>query len=220
MAKIGVKETPPPPEFKFSTMVYIFLGVMTIFMIFDNTMRMSCGMVMGTFLQPLIGFNGEYPHLTFLAAGAITGVISITVRQFTMDPIETAKIQKDMRWVNQYRMDAIKNKSPAKLKKAQEIQIRYAEANFKMMKQNLKGMVVTMVIVISVFAWLYMFLIGSVRYPVISVPWSSDVPLMQSTVLPHWILLYSLVTLPVSQIYQKVLKYIYFSKKAREEHVG
>jgi uncharacterized membrane protein (DUF106 family) len=220
MPKIEMKQRPPPPQFKFSTMIYIFMGVLALFLMFDQTMRMTCGFTMGLLLEPVIGFNGMYPHFTFLCAGVVTGVLSITVRQLTLDPIQMAETQNTMRWVNQYRMDAIRNKSQARIKKAQEMQMKHADANFKMMKQNLKTMVLTMAVVLSIFAWLYMFLSYSVRYPVISVPWSSDVHLMGNTVLPNWVLLYGLVSLPITQAYQKVLKYLYFSKKMREEYGG
>jgi uncharacterized membrane protein (DUF106 family) len=219
MPKIETQQRPPPPEFKFSTMIYIFFGVLALFLLFDNTMRMTCGLFIGVVFEPTIGFDGKYPQFTFLAAGVITGIISITVRQLTMDPIEIAKTQSDMRWVNQYRMDAIRNKSQARIKKAQELQMHYAEANFKMMKQNLKAMALTMALIMSIFAWLYFFLTNDVKYPVVSVPWSSDVYLLQSTMLPNWVLLYGLLSLPITQAYQKVLKYLYFSKRAREEHV-
>jgi uncharacterized membrane protein (DUF106 family) len=220
MPKIDVQQRPAPPPFKFTTMIYIFLGVLSLFLMFDQTMRMTCGLFMGIALEPVIGFGGAYPHYTFLIAGVMTGVMSITIRQLTIDPIKVAETQNTMRWVNQYRMDAIKTKSQTRIKKAQELQMKYAEANFGMMKQNLKAMALTMAVILSIFAWLYMFLSYSVKYPIVSVPWSTDVHLLGSTLLPNWVLLYSLVTLPVTQAYQKVLKYLYFSKKASEEEHG
>lgn len=221
---------PQPQPMKISTMVYIFLGVMALFLLFDMSLRVTCALTIGTLLTPLIGMEGRYPHLTLLFAGVITGVISITIRHMTLDPVEMARTQHTMRWVNRVRMEALRSGSASRMKKAQELQMKYAEQNLRMMKQNMKAMALTMALILSVFAWLYIFISNDCggeicdpsassiygKYPVISVPWSSDVHLLGSTLLPNWVLLYGLMSIPITQAYQKVLKYLYFRRRMEE----
>jgi len=72
---------------------------------------------------------------------------------------------------------------------------------------------VTMAVIIPVFAWLYIFVSLDVPTTMISVPWYWNTDLNASSVLPNWILLYSLVTLPFGQVLARVLKYFSFRKR-------
>ena len=70
-----------------------------------------------------------------------------------------------------------------------------------------------MIVAIPIFMSLYVF-IGDLSYPRISLPWKDGWSLDDKfTFLPHWILLYSLLSIPFGQSVQKILKYFSFKKK-------
>ena len=87
----------------------------------------------------------------------------------------------------------------------------------------MKLMPVTMLVVIPIFAWLATFIdisVTSTSSTSISVPWALNVNMKSSNILPNWVLLYSLLTLPFSQVLTKVLKYFSFSKRLKNIESG
>ncbi|UCE81396.1 MAG: hypothetical protein JSV94_02990, partial [Methanobacteriota archaeon] len=75
---------------------------------------------------------------------------------------------------------------------------------------------VTMIVIIPIFAWLANFVYLDISSVIFSVPWEFNASMKNSNILPNWVLLYSLVTLPFGQILQRVLKFFSFSRKLRE----
>jgi uncharacterized membrane protein (DUF106 family) len=88
-----------------------------------------------------------------------------------------------------------------------------------MMQQSLKTsqtqfklMPVTMVVVVPIFAWLANFIYADVAATSFSVPWELNADMTKVNVMPNWILLYSLLTLPFGQVLTRVLKFSTFTK--------
>jgi uncharacterized membrane protein (DUF106 family) len=110
-------------------------------------------------------------------------------------------------------MDAFRSRSAQRMEEATELQKKYATEMWGMQKSQFKAMGFTFLPVIAVFAWLGTFILEA-GYPVFSVPWAAQVYLNETTaVFPSWILLYGLVSLPVSMVLQKLLKYVSFKRK-------
>src|SRR5438067_1097187 len=78
---------------------------------------------------------------------------------------------------------------------------------------QMKPMAFTMIVVVPMFAWLYTF-VASLDYPFFTAPWNTHIDmfatsgiLFGSSVLPHWVLFYSAISVPFGTLLQKALKY-------------
>jgi len=85
---------------------------------------------------------------------------------------------------------------------------------------QLKLMPITMLVIIPIFAWLANFVYLDLESTLFSVPWALEANMRNSNVLPNWILLYSLLTLPFGQVLTRALKYFSFSKRLRSLEAG
>jgi uncharacterized membrane protein (DUF106 family) len=82
-----------------------------------------------------------------------------------------------------------------------------------MSTDQMKPMAFTMLIVIPIFAWLLHFITDLAATQVIRVPWNPDWNLLQNWwILPRWMLLYSLFSIPFGTVTQKLLKLWEYSK--------
>ena len=89
------------------------------------------------------------------------------------------------------------------------------EESMKQTTTQMKLMPVTMLIIIPIFAWLAVF-VGDLESAVITVPWSNFADLNATYVLPAWVLLYSLISVPFGQLLSRGLRYYSFKKRLNE----
>jgi uncharacterized membrane protein (DUF106 family) len=212
--KVKPKDAPPnPAQMSWKTMIYAFIATAIIFLLLDNNARLACGAALGSALTPAIGFGGMLPVLTLVVAGNLMAILSLVVRQFLIDWVDTARVQHLSRWLNKIRMEAFRSRSQQRMEEAAELQKKYAGELWKMQKSQFKAMGFTFLPVIAVFAWLGLFVLGAPNQ-VFTVPWATQVYLNPViAIFPAWILLYGLVSLPVSLVLQKALKYLAFKRK-------
>jgi uncharacterized membrane protein (DUF106 family) len=145
---------------------------------------------------------------------------SITVRHLFSDWIEQARnaritsaFQKELR-------EARTSNNTYKLKKLTELQPQIMAQSLKASQTQLKLMPVTMLVIIPIFAWLANFVYLDLQSTTFSVPWAFNADMKHSNVLPNWILLYSLLTLPFGQVLTRVLKHFSFGRRLRELESG
>ncbi len=210
---------PQPGGGTASRFIMMFMIMMTLFIILDPNMRSALGGAMALVMNPLIGFGGAYPLLTLLIAGMITSSISILGRHFFVDWVQMAKSQKIMSAFNKERREAMMKQNMAKLKRLNEMSPEIMQQATKQSMNQLKPMAFTMIIIIVIFSWLYSYVSGYAIDPKFSVPWELNSNLLKSTVLPHWVMVYALISIPFGQIITRVLKYFSFKKKLRERGV-
>ncbi|MGE4275009.1 MAG: DUF106 domain-containing protein [Candidatus Methanomethylophilaceae archaeon] len=206
--------TPNSPRL---TTILVFM--FALFIMFDQNTRTFLGEVVGYVLMPVIGFNGEYPLLTLVLAGLLMVTFSIIVRTFFTDNVEMARNQKVMAAFNQELRQARIENNLYKIKKLTEHQQEVMSKSMEMSTQQLKLMPATMIFIIPIFAWISVFVTG-LAAPVVAVPWSFNVQLNDSTVLPHWVLLYTLISIPFSQALSRTFRYIQFRKKLKQMEEG
>jgi uncharacterized membrane protein (DUF106 family) len=103
-----------------------------------------------------------------------------------------------------------------KVKKLTEKQPEILQKSMKASATQLKLMPVTLIIVIPIFAWLSVFILD-VHSPLIAVPWSFNVDLTENAIFfPNWVLLYSLISIPLGQVLARSLRFYDFRKRLRE----
>ena len=195
-----------------SRMLLIFVFVMAIFVMFDQDLRSGLGQVVGMGLEPLWGFGGSFPVVSLFITGAFMTSLSIVVRHFFTDYVKQVKSQKIMSAFNKEMQSARKENNTYKLKKMMELQPKMMEESMKQTTTQMKLMPVTMLIIIPIFAWLAVF-VGDLESAMITVPWSDNANLNASYLLPAWVLLYSLISVPFGQLLSRVLRYYSFKKR-------
>ncbi len=193
----------------------LLVFMFALFIMFDQNIRTFLGKMVGYLLMPIIGFDGQYPLITLILAGLIMVTLSISVRSLFTDNVEMARNQKVMGAFNQELRQARMENNLYKIKKLTEHQQEIMSKSMEMSSKQLKLMPVTMIFIIPIFAWISVFVAG-LPSPFIAVPWSFDVSLDGSTVLPHWILLYTLISIPFGQALSRTFRYFEFRKKLRQ----
>lgn len=202
-----------PPGSGQMLMLLMFLGVM--FIIFIPQARTALGNAAGFALEPIIGFGGEFPVVTIFLAGAIPLIISVTLRHYMVDWIEQARMAEINRALGKEIRQAMQNRNMSKMKKLNEKRSEVMKEFLPVQMAQMKPTALTMLLFIVVFAWLSTF-VGQLGGGTVAVPWAPNVRLTVATVLPHWILVYSLLTLPLSLVLSRLLKLISFSQRLEE----
>jgi len=203
------------PKATTSRMLLIFVFIMAIFVMFDQNLRTALGRIVGYGLEPLWGFDGSFPVVSLFVTGAFMTALSIIVRHFFTDYVKQAKSQKIMSAFNKEMREARKDNNTYRLKKMLELQPKMMEESMKQTTTQMKLMPVTMLIIIPIFAWLAVF-VGNLDSSVITVPWSNFADMNATYVLPAWVLLYSLISVPFGQLLSRALRYYSFKKRLDE----
>ncbi len=205
-----------PPANISGQMLLLFALMISMLVLFDQDLRRSLGEIVGIGLAPIVGFGGERPILTLLLTGLVMSFFSIMVRHFYMDWIEQARNARIMSAFQKELREARTSNNTFKLKKLTEIQPQMMSQSLKTTQTQFKLMPFTMIVVVPIFAWLANFVYIDVASTTFSVPWEFNADMNGTNVLPNWILLYSLLTLPFGQVLTRVLKYYTFGKRLRD----
>lgn len=212
------QESKPAPLFNWKRFVYIFLGMLTLMVFIDPDLRFELGAMLGTILYPAIGFGGEYPILTLMSGGVIMTIFSTLVRDRFMDWVDMAETQKKVSAYQKELNKARMANQNTKVKKMQELQPEVSSMQMETFKPQLKSMVLTMIVIISIFGWLWNF-VGGLPNKSFSVPWQLNANLMKPLIqgcfmpFPQWLGVYVLLSVPLGQMLTVVLKYLDFRKK-------
>jgi len=190
--------------------------ILTLFVMFDPGLRDSFGRLAGAAFYPAIGFGSAYPVITILLAGSITTVISSLVRHVFTDWVRMTRFNKQMGAVRKATMESLRKGNPGKVQKLREQQMELQRKNLDVQFSPMKSMVFTFILFIAMFTWLAQFVYvdaysaGRVYF---AVPWSDVVDLRAFYVLPAWVLLYSLLAIPIGQIVSRLLRFLTFRKR-------
>ena len=210
---------PPKPDLG-NQMVVMLAFITAMFVMFDNNLRQGLGDLVGVPLAPLVGFGGDQPILTLLLTGLLMSFFSISVRHFFVNWVDQARSQRITSAFQKELREARTSNNTYKLKKLTELQPQIMAQSMKASQTQLKLMPVTMLVVIPIFAWLANFVYLDLSSTTFSVPWAFSADMKASNVLPNWVLLYSLLTLPFGQVLTRILKYFSFSKRLRQLESG
>lgn len=199
------KRPPPPPAPKGQT--YFLLAMMVMMLIMINPeLRDGMGIGMSYVLNPAIGFGGALPIVSILLAGVLTGLISTGLRHWATDFVEVERsrlLQRSFtRQLNRARLKRDEEEIH-RLRRAQpHVMAKSMEANMSSMKPAMG----TMILAIAVFWWLNIFVYQEVPFDCVSLPWTSCWPLRASWGLPYWVVLYSIMSLPITLAFGAALR--------------
>jgi uncharacterized membrane protein (DUF106 family) len=199
-----------------SPLMIMMIMLLMMFILLDPNLRAVMGNALYPVFTPAIGLDFKFPLITIILAGLISITLSTIIRHFTTNWMELARIQKIQSTFNKELRDARLKNDNAKLKRLQERQPEIMRMSMKLSTSQMKVMPITFVIIIPIFTWLWMFM-AELPVVTVSVPWAAKVSLIKGDVcfFPNWIILYSLLSIPFSQILQRVLKLYKFREKIR-----
>lgn len=202
-----------------SRMATIFILILAVFILFDQNLRNGLGQIVGYGLEPLVGFGGSFPVVTLFLSGMIMTSVTITLRHFFTDYVEQVRSQKIVAAFNKELREARLENNTYKIKKLTDMQQEVLQKSMAASTAQLKLLPMTMIVIIPIFAWLAVFM-GQIPSTIIAVPWSNNVDLTGVIVLPIWILLYSLISIPFGQILMRSLRFFEFRKRLKELEAG
>ena len=208
------EEQPQPPAMGGMLLTMLFM----MYIIMNEDIRDGMGNFAGDILEPKIGFNYEFPALTFLFAGITMISLTTIIRHFLIDWIRMAELQSKMSAYNKEMGDARKTGNEARMRKLMAIQPQVMILQCELMSNQMKPMMFTMLIAIPIIMWLRIF-VDNMDLKTLSLPWEPNYSLLDKLwFLPHWILVYSALSLPFGQILMRVLKLISLETKNPESN--
>jgi len=198
----GSEEEMKPPAIGATFLTMAFM----LWILINPELRDFMGDTAGSVLEPRISFDYQYPILTFLFAGITMISLTTLIRHFIIDWEKMAEIQSKMGAYNKEMSEARRNGNEAKMKKLFAMQPEVMMLQSEMMSNQMKPMAFTMIIAIPIIMWLRTFVHG-MDLQVVSLPWEPNYSLDDDLwILPHWILVYSGLSLPFGQIIMRILK--------------
>jgi len=217
----------PRPQFHFMTFLYVFCGLLGVWMLFDASFRAQVAGLLGTSptnpgpLYTLIGFQSNYLLATMLLAGAIEMLITAVAYNYTTDWIKAAKVQKWSSAFRKVQMDAIRSGKKDRIEALKPHQERLTRLSSEVTIAQFKGMAITYFLLILIYSW-----VGQVNGDANSVQQTvylggATINLSHTLIgpIPYWFIVFSIYTVPFSLVFRRVLKEIWLRKYVREHHL-
>jgi len=192
-----------------SMMLLLFMMIFIFFII--PTFGTTLGIYFGYVLEPLIGFNGNFPILTLLCAGLIVVTLSSLLTNFFTDWKKMAESQEVGRAFQKEMSDARKKGNTNRVQKLMKMQPQIMKKQTEASSGMMKPMVFLMIFIFPIFMWLRTFL-SSLPHYYFTVPWAKHVSLF-NTPPPGgaWLWVYLIFSLVFGQILRQAFKLISLS---------
>ena len=190
-------------------MLFMLFFVMILFVM--PTFGPILGAYFGYVLEPIIGFNGQFPVMTLLFAGLIVVTLSSLLTNFFTNWKKMGETQETQRAFQKELADARKkgntNRVNKLMKMQPELMRRQTEASSGMMKP----MVFLIIFIWPIFMWLRGFL-GDMPYYYFTVPWANSVSLFSKPFLfQAWLWIYLIFSMVFGQLTRQGLKLVSWS---------
>jgi uncharacterized membrane protein (DUF106 family) len=219
---------PPVPTFKPMTFVYVFLGLLGLWMLIDQSARNGLAGALGTSptssgpLYFLIGFGSGYLLLTMALAGAIEMLLTALAYNYTTDWVKAAKVQKWSAAFRKVQMAAIRSGKKDRIAALKPHQERLARLSGEVSIAQFKGMAITYFLLILIYTWVGL-VIGSASAgsQVIQLNGASiNLTARIAGYIPWWFLIFSLYTVPFSMVFRRALKHAWLRRYVAEHGPG
>lgn len=210
----GPQEMPPMPS-----MMPMFIVLIMIFGLYmlDGENHLIGGLL--NYVFGIFDFGGQYPVATLMLVGAIMVTLSTILRALTTDMIKQTKNQQIMNAFNQELRQARLDNNLYKVKKLTEMQPTMMAKNMESSQQMMKMMPYTMIVIIPIFLWIRYFVDITVQAAgtvIIHVPWAEVSLLSNVWFFPAWILIYTLISIPLGQVINRLIRSYKFKKRLSE----
>ena len=215
-AGAGAGQQPPMPDM--SNMWRMMIIMILIFgLYFIDGSDHIIGGALNTVFQ-VINFDGQYPVVSLMLMGSIMILLSSVIRTLMTDTLEQQKAQAFSSAFNKELRQARLDNNLYKVKKLMDMQPVMMQKSMESSNQMMKSMPYTMLIVVPIFLWVRYFVNVTLdaipNGTIISVPWAMNAINLMDTYwfLPAWILIYSLISIPLGQIITRVVRAYQFKR--------
>ncbi len=208
-------EMPPMPS-----MMPMLVSMLLIFglYIIDGSDHIVGGLL--NYVFGVFDFGGQYPVVTLMLVGGIMATLTTLLRAFTTDMLSQAKNQAIMSAFNNELKQARLEQNMYKIKKLTAVQQQLMAKNMESTSSMMKIMPYTMIIVVPMFLWVRYFVgvtLVDAGNVFVHFPWADMVNLNSSLwFMPIWIITYSLISIPLTQILNRVIRGYKFRKHLME----
>ena len=213
------EEEVQPPAMGGMLLTMLFM----VYILLNPEMRVGMGNLAENILEPQIGFEHEYPVLTFLFAGVLMISLTTIIRHILIDWEKVAEIQTKMAAYNKEMSEARRSGNNARLNKLMTMQPQVMVLQSEMMSNQMRPMMFTMLIAMPIIFWLCFGennFVDRMDLQVMSLPWEPNYSLTDRLwILPHSILIYSALSLPFGQILMRFLKLLSLSKSEKMDQI-
>jgi uncharacterized membrane protein (DUF106 family) len=219
---------PPAPTFKFTTFLYVFLGLLGLWMLIDQSARNSIAGLLGTGptnggpLYALIGFSSNYLLLTMLLAGAVEMFITSVAYNYTTDWVKAAKVQKWSSAFRKVQMAAIRSGKKDRIAALKPQQERLTRLSGEVSIAQFKGMAITYFLLILIYTWVGLVILNANSVQQTVNLGGTTINLIHNVgtlPIPYWFIIFSLYTVPFSLVFRRILKHVWLRKYAAEHHL-
>lgn len=220
---------PPRPAFKISTFLYVFLGLLGLWMLIDTTARNSIAGLLGTSpgssgpLYAAIGFSSNYLLLTMLLAGAFEMLVTSLAYNYTTNWVKAAKVQKWSAAFRKVQMEAIRSGKKDRIAALKPHQQRLTKLSGEVSIAQFKGMAITYFLLILIYTWVGLVIVhANAVQQTVNLGTGSTINLLSnvgSLPIPYWFIIFSLYTVPFSLVFRRILKHLWLLKYANEHNL-
>jgi len=204
------------PAGSMTTFVAMFVMMIMLLIMIDPRLRLPVGRGMAAVLFPSIGFDALYPIYTILAASIIMVLFSTPIRHYLTDWSGMGKHTLWSKYAADLRKKAMVSGNPQMTRKANEMNMELMKLSSDRMGATFKSMIFTMIFAMLVFMWLSVFMYYDTSIETVSTPWDPSWDLKAPGpflhIMPQWVILYSLLSLPLGQVLQGVFKLVSFPR--------
>jgi len=213
------EEEVKPPAMGGMLLTMLFM----VYILINPEMRAGMGDLAATILEPKIGFEHEWPVLTFLFAGVLMISLTTIIRHILIDWEKVAEIQTKMAAYNKELSEARRSGNNPRLNKLMTMQPQVMVLQSEMMSNQMRPMMFTMLIAMPIIFWLCFGennFVDRMDLKVMSLPWEPNYSLTDRLwILPHSILIYSALSLPFGQILMRLLKLSSLNKSEKVDQI-
>lgn len=198
-------------------MIYMMVSIVTLIVIFNETIRNYIGVGMSVVLLPTLGFHYQLPIFTIIVVAIVIGLITSIPRYFFTDWIQMGRIQNRMRAFNKVYSQAMRSQQKDKVQKMQKMRMEMSIEQSQLSMNQMKPLMVLTIFTLLLFAWIYYFVIR-VPYQIIAFPWDYNVNIATAHLwtFPYWFIADILATSAFGYLATSIIKYFDFSHKLRK----
>ena len=189
----------------------LLMVFMMIILFIMPTFGPVLGFYFGLFLEPLIGFSGNFPLLTLFFSGLIVVTLSSLLTNFFTDWIKMGQTQEMSKSFQKELTKARKEGNTNRVNKLMKMQPQMMRQQTDASSGMMKPMVFLIIFIWPIFMWLRAFL-GDLSHFYFTVPWGQGVSLFYKPFLMQaWLWLYLISSMIFGQLIRQGLKIISWS---------
>jgi uncharacterized membrane protein (DUF106 family) len=145
-------------------------------------------------------------HYVILLLASITGFYAALIQKYTVDWETTRRVQARVKaFYKEYR-EALLTKNRYKLKRLEKERAAIQRAQMEVTRQNFKPTFYIIIVSLPLFFWMWWYLShGEFQPLVLPLIGEREFHQLALSFIPYWVVWYGLCSLPVGQLFRKIL---------------